>query len=193
MSIATCWMALGWTLCRSNSAANASQTEASFPGVAKATSCQSGWRTLSGSCALCSGSSRRLPPQLGVKAQPCMRRFHVGEDHPPHPRVAHAEDLAGTLHQHLVHQGHCEGLELLGEVLATPLPGRGHTVHLAVIAMASLRQGTHHDTLLVKDVQMPPLHLLDMVLAGHRGPGSITLLGSQRGSFLDLHHKSLGE
>ncbi len=64
-------------------------------------------------------------PHHVVEAQPGMSRFHVCEEHPPHPPVAFAEDLAGTLHRHLFHQGHGKGLKLLGEVLATPLPRWG--------------------------------------------------------------------
>ncbi|MEY4692496.1 MAG: hypothetical protein RIT19_2821 [Verrucomicrobiota bacterium] len=119
------------------------------------------------------------PPNHGVETQPLIRRLHVGEEHPPHSRVALAEDLAGTLHGHLTHQGHGEGLELLGEVLAATLPGRGHTVHLAVVATASPRQGTHDYALHVEDVEVPPLHRLDMVVAGHRGPGARAFLRPQ--------------
>ncbi len=128
-------------------------------------------------------------PDHGVETQPLLRRLHVGEEHPPHPRVALAEDLAGTLHGHLPHQGHSEGLELLGEVLAAPLPGRGHTVHLSVVATASSRQGTHDYALLFKNVEVPPLHRLDMVVAGHRGPGARAFLRPQRGRLLDLQHE----
>ena len=55
-----------------------------------------------------------------VEAQPRMRRLHRAQEHPPCPRVALAEDLAGTLDRHLTHLGHCEDLELLGEVLYAP-------------------------------------------------------------------------
>jgi hypothetical protein len=53
-------------------------------------------------------------------------------------------------------------------VLAPPLPRRGHTVHLAVVAKASPRQGTNDHALLVEEVEMPPLHRLDMVEKGNR-------------------------
>ena len=131
-------------------------------------------------------------PNHGVETQPLIRRLHVGEEHPPHPRVALAEDLAGPLHWHLPHQGHGEGLELLGEVLAAPLPGRGHTVNLAVVATASPRQGTHDYALLVENVEVPPLHRLDMVVAGHRGPGARAFLRPQRGRLLDLQQEGRG-
>ena len=39
------------------------------------------------------------------------------------PCVALTEDLAGTLHQHLAHEGQSESFELLGEVLAAPSHG----------------------------------------------------------------------
>jgi hypothetical protein len=79
-----------------------------------------------------------------VEAQPCMRRSCVGEVHPPHPSVALAEDLADPLHWHLTHRGKYDGLGLLCEVLDGHLPRRGHTVHLAVVAAASSREGKHN-------------------------------------------------
>ena len=115
-----------------------------------------------------------------------IRRVHVSEAHLPHPRVALAEDLAGALHWHLTHLGHGEGLELLSEVLAGTLLGRGQTVHLAVVATASPRQRTHDHALLVEDVEVPPLHRLDMVVTGHRGPGWRSFLRPKRGRLLDL-------
>ncbi len=128
-------------------------------------------------------------PNHGVETQPLIRRLHVGEEHPPHPGVALAEDLAGPLHWHLPHKGHGEGLELLGEGLAAPLPRQGHTVNLAVVATASPRQGTDDHALLVEDVEVPPLHRFDMVVAGHRGPGARAFLRPQRGRILDLQHE----
>ena len=82
------------------------------------------------------------------------------------PRIALAEDLAGPLLWRLTHQDHCESLELLGEVLAAALLGRSYTLQLAVVTTASPRHGTHNHALLVDDVQMPPLHRLDTVVAG---------------------------
>ena len=131
-------------------------------------------------------------PNHGVETQPLIRRLHVGEEHPPHPRVALAEDLPGPLHWHLPHQGHSEGLELLGEVLAATLPRRGHTLHLAVVATASPRQRKHDHALLVENVEVPPLHRLDMVVAGHRGPGARAFLRPQRGRLLDLQQEGRG-
>jgi len=125
-------------------------------------------------------------------AQPGMRRFHVGEEHPAHPRVTLAEDLAGALHCHLPHQGHGQGLELLGEVLATPLPGQNHTVHLPVVATASTRHGTDDKLLLVEDVEMPLVHRLDMVVAGHRGPAPRALFRPQLGRLFDLQYERRG-
>ena len=93
-------------------------------------------------------------PNHVVEAQPRMRRFYVGEKHPPHPRVALAEDVASTLDWHLAHQGQSEGLELLGKQLAAPLPGRSHTVHLAVVATPSPRQHADDHALLVDDVEV---------------------------------------
>ncbi len=131
-------------------------------------------------------------PHHGVENQPLIRRFDVGEEHLPHPRVALAEDLAGPLDWHLTHQGHGEGLELLGEGLAAPLPRQGHTVNLAVVATASPRQGTDDQALLVEDVEVPPLHRFDMVVAGHRGPGARAFLRPQRSPLLDLQYEGRG-
>jgi hypothetical protein len=128
-------------------------------------------------------------PYHVVEAQPLIRRLHVGEEHPPHPLVALAEDLTGPLHWYLTHQGHSEGLELLGEVLAATLPGRGHTVDLAVFATASPRQRTHDYALLVKNVEVPPLHRLDMVVAGHRGPGARAFFRPQLRPCLNLQQE----
>ncbi len=74
-------------------------------------------------------------PDHVAKAQPCMRRFHVGEEHSPNPRVSLVEDLANTLDRHLAHEGHSEGFELLGEVFAASFPRRSHTL----ISMAAYR------------------------------------------------------
>ena len=193
MSMARCRIALGWALCRSNSATNASQTEASLPGVAKRNPLG---HKISKHCQVIVTFA---PVHLvgnhqnhGVEAQSRMCRLHVGEAHPRHPRVGLAEDLAGTLQGHLSHQGHCEGLELLGEVLAATLPGRGHTVHLAVVATASSRQRTDDHALLVEDVEVPPLHRLDMVVASHRGPGSVALLRPQSSGLLNLQYEDRG-
>ncbi len=49
-----------------------------------------------------------------------MRSLHVGGEHPPHPRVVLAWDLASPLDGHLPDQGQGEGFELLGEVLDRP-------------------------------------------------------------------------
>ena len=128
---------------------------------------------------------------------------HFVEAQSPHPRVALAEDLPGTIHLHLTHQVNREVLELLGKVLTAPRPRWGHTVHLAVIATASSRKGTNDYALLVEGVDVPPLHRLAMVEAGHRGPGTSTFLRPQVRHFLHflqegrgacfkprLHHKS---
>ncbi len=127
-------------------------------------------------------------PDHGVETQPINRRLHVGEKHPPHPRVALAENLAGTILGHLTHQGYGEGVEPVSEVLAASLPGRSHTVRLAVVATASPRQGTHDHALLVENVEVPPLHRLDMVMAGNRCSGSGAFLRPQRSRFLDLQY-----
>jgi hypothetical protein len=118
-----------------------------------------------------------------------MRRFYMGEEHPTHPRVALSEDLADTLRGHLLRQGHGEGLELLGEVLAATLSGRGYTVHLAIVAVASSRQRTDDHALLVKDVEVTQLHRFDLFVAGHRVPGARAFLRPQRGRLLDLQPK----
>ena len=131
-------------------------------------------------------------PYHVVEAQLEMRRFHVSEEHPPHQHVAFAKDLGGSLHLHLTHRGHGEGLELLGEVLAAPLSERSGTLHPAIVTTASPRQRKDDHPLLVEDVQVPPLHRLDMVVAGNRGPGSGSLLRPQRGSLLNLQHEPCG-
>jgi len=50
---------------------------------------------------------------------------------------------------------------------------------LEVIATASSRQGTYDDAPFVEDVEVPPLHLLDVIVAGDRGPAPSTALRPQ--------------
>jgi hypothetical protein len=56
-----------------------------------------------------------------------MRHACVGKKLPLNSETALNKELAGLLHRHLPHQGHSERHELLGEVLAASLSGRGHT------------------------------------------------------------------
>jgi hypothetical protein len=131
-------------------------------------------------------------PHHVLEAQPLIRRLHKSEEHPPDPRVALAEDLTGTLHWHLPHEGQGECLDLRSEVLAAPLSGRGYSVHRAVVPTAVAGQGAHNHTLLVEDIQAAPLHRLDVVVAGHRGSGACTLLRPQVRRFLHFQHKRRG-
>ena len=131
-------------------------------------------------------------PYHVLEAQPLIRRLHVGEEHSLHPLVAFAEDLASTLDRHLAHEGQSKGVELLGEVLAASFPRRSHTIHLTVIAPAPPWQSAHDHALLVGDIQMPPLHRLDMVATDHRGSCPSTLLRPQVRSFLHLQEKCGG-
>ena len=73
-----------------------------------------------------------------VEGQPCMRRLHLGEKHPPHTLVAVTEDPPNILHAPLTDQGHGGGLELLGKVLAALIPKHCDTLHLAVMTTAFL-------------------------------------------------------
>ena len=94
-----------------------------------------------------------------VIKKPRMRRLHRAQEQPPFPRVAFAEDLAGSLDRHLTHLGHCEDLKLLGEVGATPLPGRGHTVYVAVVPTKAVRQGICVATRARWNISCQPLRL----------------------------------
>jgi hypothetical protein len=131
-------------------------------------------------------------PSHVLGAQPLIRRLHVGGEHPPHARVALAEDLTGTLHRHLPHEGQGECLEVLSAVLAAPLPGRGHSVHRAVVPTAAAGQREQDDAILVEDVQMAPLQRFDVVIAGHRGSCPRTLLRPQVRRFLHFQHERRG-
>jgi len=131
-------------------------------------------------------------PNHVIEAQPHIRRFNGGEKHPPHPRIALAENLASTLDRHLAHEGESGGFELLGEVLAASFPRRGHTIHLGVVASAPPRQSTHGHALLVEDILMPPLHRLDVVVADHRSSCPSTLLRPQVRRSLHLQEKCRG-
>jgi hypothetical protein len=124
MSIATCWMALCWPLCHSNSAANAFQTGESVPGVANstllATKSANTLRWLFPLRRFISSAPTHntlLELNLAWTAFPWAKSIHYIRD------VALAKDLAGALDRHLTHQGHCGGLKLLDEMLATPFPG----------------------------------------------------------------------
>ncbi len=114
-------------------------------------------------------------PYYVLEAQPFIRRLHVGEENLLHPRVALAEDLNGTLHRHLPHGGQGACLELLSELLAAPLLGPGHTVHLAIVGSAPARQSAQNHALLVEDTLVALVHRLDVVVAGHRGSGARAL------------------
>ena len=131
-------------------------------------------------------------PYLVVEAQPQMRRLYVGEEHPPHPRVALSGHLSGKLQGHLAHRGLGEGLELLVEVLDAHRPGPGQTVHLAVVATASSRQGSNDNALYVEDIPVSPPDRFGIVITGHCGPGSRTLLRPQRVGLLYLQHEDRG-
>jgi hypothetical protein len=131
-------------------------------------------------------------PNHGVETQRLIRRLHVGGELPPRPRVAFDEALAGPLHWHFTHQSYGGGLENLSEALAAAFPRHCHTVHLAVGATASPWLGTNDDALLVENVEVAPLHRLDMVVAGHPGPGARAFLRPQRGRLLDLQPEGRG-
>lgn len=66
-----------------------------------------------------------------------MRRCTVGEEHPPHSRVALAGDPIGELHGHPTHQGYSGGLLRPGEVHVPLSPELSHTVHIAIAYTAS--------------------------------------------------------
>jgi hypothetical protein len=127
-----------------------------------------------------------------AEIQPRMRRFHLGEEHPSHPRVAPAKELAGPNHGHLQHQDYGEGLEFLSELLTAPLPRRGDTGDLAIVATVSSRQRTDDHALHFNDVEVPLLHRLEMAVADHRGPCSSSLLRAQRCRLLYLQHEPRG-
>ena len=50
-------------------------------------------------------------------------------------------------------------------MLAPSLPGRSHPVNLVVRGTSPPGQGTDNHALLVKDVEVPPLHRFDMIIA----------------------------
>jgi hypothetical protein len=114
----------------------------------------------------------------------------VGEEHPAHPRVPLAKNLAGPLHGHLTHQGHGEDFELLDELRSATLLRRGDTVDHAIVATVSSLQRTDVYALLVEDVEVPLLHWLDMMVAAHRNPGTGTILGPQPGPPFDLQYET---
>jgi hypothetical protein len=104
----------------------------------------------------------------------------------------HLGSATGMLRGHLTHHGHGRGLELLNWVLGTAILRRSHTLQLAIFATTSSWQAKNDHALLVEDVQVPPLYRLEMVIVGHRGPGSINLFRPQRYRFFPLKHESEG-
>src|SRR5437870_9818127 len=74
-------------------------------------------------------------------------------------------------------------------MLAPPFPRRGHSINRSVLAAPASRQRAHNHALLVKYVQMPPLHRLNVVVAAHRLPALGALLRPQCFGLLDANHK----
>jgi hypothetical protein len=115
------------------------------------------------------------PPVLGrtnrdyvVKAQPGICPLHVDEVQTINPRIALAEDLASWLDPHLLHQGQCEGLGLLCEAPAPPIPRQGHRGYPVVVITSPPQQRAHNQALLVEDIGIPPLQRLDSVVLANR-------------------------
>ena len=109
-----------------------------------------------------------------------MRRLHVGEENPRHPRVTLAKNLIASFHGHIADQGHGESLDHLREVLAVALLGRCDTINRAAVATMFSRQATGDNTLLVAGVEMPASRRFDMVTPSHRSAGPRPRLRRQR-------------
>ncbi len=69
-------------------------------------------------CIKAPASSRGPCPSHSAPVQPASLCLPVCEKHPPHLRVASAEDLTSPLSRHLTHQWNGGDLELLDRVLA---------------------------------------------------------------------------
>ena len=114
-------------------------------------------------------------PNHGVETQALAGRRNLSDEHPPHP----PRSRRGSS-RHVSLASPASGSRRRPRTPASSawsaLPGRGHTVHLAVVATASSRQRTHDHALLVENVKVPTLNRLDMVVANHRGPGARSFL-----------------
>ncbi len=89
----------------------------------------------------------------------------MGEEHPPHPRVALGWDLAVTLQRYLPDLGQSDYFEPLAEMLAAPLPKHGHRVHCAIVEAAPMPQSIHNHTLFIENVQAVPLQRFTAIVA----------------------------
>ena len=70
--------------------------------------------------------------------------------------------------------------------------GQACTTTIIIPSTSPPRQSTHDHALLVEDIQMPPLHRLDVVVTGHRGSCPSPFLRPQLGRFLNLQEKCGG-
>ena len=130
-------------------------------------------------------------PYHVVEAQPGMRRLHVGEKHPPHPRVVLIEILPARLTGIALIWVRAKASNSWVKCLLSPSHG-GDAVHFAAIGTSPPRQRTHDHALLVKDVKMPSLDRLDVVATNHRSGGARAFFRPQPERLLNLQHQGRG-
>src|SRR5260370_36541391 len=76
-------------------------------------------------------------------------------------------------------------------MLPPPLPGRWHPVTAPILAAPASGQGAHDHALLVEDVEVPPLHRLNVVITGDRLPAPGGLFSPQSLGFAHTNHKRI--
>ena len=92
-------------------------------------------------------------------------RIHLPEKHAPQPGVGFAHDLAYFTDGHLPHEQQAKGFKLFGEVRAQPLPGRTHSKDMAALTALAARQSAGDLAMVLEDIEMPPSHHFDVVVA----------------------------
>ena len=110
---------------------------------------------------------------------------HIRESLPPSIRLARFTGISRI-------RVTARGSNSRVKFLLRPSPRRPDAVHHAVLATAPSRQRANDHTLLVDDIEMPPLHRLVMVVTGNRGRNLATLLRPQRNRLLQLQHEPRG-
>ena len=110
-------------------------------------------------------------------------------EHPPHSLIGFAQNLTRFLDGHLAHQRQGEGFEFLAKMFAAPFPRRSHPINFPILTALASRQRADNHALLIEDVEMPPLHRLDMIVTRHWMPVLGAFLRPNGFGFLHANHK----
>jgi hypothetical protein len=119
-------------------------------------------------------------PHHVVEASPLTNFLQVAQKDLPHSRVFLVEDSTATLDRHLPYQGHGEGSELLGKVLAAMLPRWGHGTPSRDRYVAPAAEDSQSGALLIEEVERLLLHRFDTVEADNGRAGAHAFFRTQR-------------